>query len=268
VTDIAALIRILDAKGLSAKDIADVVDAVSGPVPAYGMEMTTRLAADLKRREYDRARHAEKRAAEKAAKEAALLGNPRTSTDSRDISGHPPETTPAKDAPAPTYTRGENNLSRLVDIPNQTTLNASEPEPDLDWPDGDKPGRAYLDRLEAALRAAAGPALNPTSTRLFSLAPILSLGRNGAGPPCDVQADVIPTIRARSTRAPPGSVKSWDFFTEAIREARDRRLTGAPAVEALNRGSRNDRPDKLSAKLENMASAQRGFALASARRAL
>lgn len=120
---------------------------------------------------------------------------------------------------------------RLVILPNQTTPDDAG-EPDLDWPEGDKPSRAYLDKLEDALREAAGPALaNPAiAPRVRVLAPILALGRPGKGPPCDLQADVLPTIAARAVRCAPGSVKSWDFFRDACLEARDRRLAGAPAM--------------------------------------
>jgi hypothetical protein len=212
-------------------------------------EAEVEIVIDLtleKRRSKDRERQAKKRERDHVKSREATLQDVTdvTSRDQRD----------AKDAPAPVHTRGEDNLSRLVDTPNLTTLNASD-APDLDWPDGEKPSRAYLDQLEAALREAAGAALNPTSTRLFSLASILALGRTGKGPPCDLQADVLPTIRARSARAPPGTAKSWDFFTEAILEARDKRLSGARAVEPIHQGHRHERPHssaKFDAKQANM----------------
>lgn len=145
-----------------------------------------------------------------------------------------------QDARAPTYTGGENNLSRLVDKPNLTTPN-DVGVPDLDWPEGDKPSRAYLDQLEAVLLDAVGPALASAAVapKVKVLGPILALGRTGQGPPCDLQADVLPTIRARAAKAAPRSVKSWDFFRDACLEARDRRLSGAGAmglVVALPRG--------------------------------
>jgi hypothetical protein len=188
-----------------------------------------------RRRAYDRERQAEKRAALKAAS----TGHPPTSADSAEVRERPLDIGPAKDAPAPVHTRGEDNLSRLVDTGiNLTTLHSAGAFDDLDWPDSDKPSRAYLDRLEDALRDAAGPALASPAVapKVKVLAAILALGRAGRGPPCDMQADVLPTVRARCARAPPASVKGWDYFTEAIREARDKRLTGAPAVETLHQG--------------------------------
>lgn len=164
-----------------------------------------------------------------------------------DIAGHGV----TQDAPAPVHTRGENNLSRLVDKPNLTTPNFAS-EPDLDWPDADKPSRAYLDQLEGALLEAVGPALASAAVapKVKVLAPILNLGRAGQGPPCDLQADVLPTIRARAARSAAGSIKSWDFFRDACLEARDRRLAGAPAmgeVVALARG--RDPPSSLTERI-------------------
>lgn len=61
--NLAALIRKLDEKGMSVADIADIIEGMSAPVPAYGMEATTLNAAQLKalasiekRRAYDRER--------------------------------------------------------------------------------------------------------------------------------------------------------------------------------------------------------------------
>lgn len=128
------------------------------------------------------------------------------------------------------------DISPKLVIPGYLTTPDDADEADLDWPESDKPSRAYLDKLEAALRDACGPALasEAVAPRVRVLAPILALGKPGRGPPCELQADVLPTIRARSARAPPGSVKSWDFFRDAITEARDRRLAGAPAQEPIH----------------------------------
>ncbi len=196
-----------------------------------------------KRRSKDRERQAKKRERDHVKSRDVTLPTVTnvTTRDQRD----------AKDAPAPTYVRGENNLSRLVDKPNLTTPNFAS-EPDLDWPDGDKPSRAYLDQLEGALLKAVGPALANAAVapKVRVLAPILALGRAGKGPPCDLQADVLPTIRARAAKAAPGSVKSWDFFRDACLEARDRRMSGAGAmgeVVTLPRG--RDPPTSLTERI-------------------
>lgn len=90
----------------------------------------------------------------------------------------------------------------------------------------DKP---FLDGLERELRAAAGVALNATSPSLLVLTPVLALLRPGQGPPCDTEADVLPTVRALAAKVKPGSVQTWGYFAGAIVEARDRRLSGAGA---------------------------------------
>jgi hypothetical protein len=61
------------------------------------------------------------------------------------------------------------------------------------------------------------------------VAPILGLLRPGDGPACDLELDVIPAIMAASTKVRK-PVDRWDYFVPMIREARDRRLQGAPAV--------------------------------------
>jgi hypothetical protein len=202
-------------------------------------ELVLRLDADAKAMQPVRSSGAERQARYRDNKRNAGV----TRVTAGDAQGDALTVTsgPAKDAPAPTYTRGEDNLSRLVDTGTNLTSLYSAGEPDLDWPGDAKPSRAYLDQLQAAVREAAGAALNPTATKLFSLAPILALGRIGKGPPCDLQADVLPTIRARAAKAAPQSIGGWDYFTKACEEARDRRLAGAGEVRDL-RPSGHDPP--------------------------
>lgn len=40
---------------------------------------------------------------------------------------------------------------------------------------------------------------------------------------CDLDLDVIPVIKARASRAAPGSIKAWKYFSSGVFEARDRR---------------------------------------------
>lgn len=148
--------------------------------------------------------------------------------------------------------------SNSVDRPNLTTLEARD-ERDagaLDWPETDKPSRTYLDQLEAALRRAGGAGLQATAPNLCILGPILALGRSGNGPPCDLNADVLPVIAARCAKARPNSISQWGYFTEAIREARDRRLAGAPASQEI---SSHERPNSPAAKFDRK---QRNLAVA------
>lgn len=112
----------------------------------------------------------------------------------------------------------------------------------------DKP---FLDGLEAKLREAAGPVLNVASPSLLSLAPILGLLRPGQGPACDLDADVLPSVRALAAKAKPGSVRTWTYFVAAITEARDLRLSGAGGSTLAPKVSpRNWTPDRWRGALE------------------
>jgi uncharacterized protein YdaU (DUF1376 family) len=96
-----------------------------------------------------------------------------------------------------------------------------EPKQEEDTPQAQQPwasrGRAELDRLESDLREAAGAQADP-SPGLFVLAPILGLLEAG----CDLQSDVLPTVRALAKRAK-RRPSTWDYYTDAIREANARR---------------------------------------------
>lgn len=74
---------------------------------------------------------------------------------------------------------------------------------------------------------------------------------------CDFDADILPTVRAKATRTAP--IRSWEFFTEAVFEARDRRLAPPPPVQqrAASPPSRsNGRQDPFAA-MERIAARER-----------
>ena len=101
----------------------------------------------------------------------------------------------------------------------------------------DAPTRADLDKLEDALRDAAGTALNAASPGLLTLAPVLNLIRAGA----DLEQDILPAVRQVAARPSlrRGSVRSWEFFTEPIREAHARRVAEpSPLPEVPHERSR------------------------------
>lgn len=85
-------------------------------------------------------------------------------------------------------------------------------------PDGETLARELADAGGSAL---AKPASSPG---LLVLSDPMNWIRNG----CDLQADILPTIRARCSRARPSSIRSWSYFTEAVYQARDNRLKPAP----------------------------------------
>jgi hypothetical protein len=211
--------RLLAERGLSLEDVIAV---------AAANEADRIDGAAEKRKAYDR-----ERKAAKAAEKRNSTGIPTERADANSTgnsTGIPPETA--------SLTRvGDNNLPTEV-IYLTTPDDASA---DVRWPESNPPSKADLDRLEDALFEAGGAGLasRAIAPKIAVLAPILSLSRTGKGPPCDLQADVLPVIRARSARAPPGSIKSWEFFTAAICEARDRRLSGAPAQQVQHERDHN-----------------------------
>jgi hypothetical protein len=227
----AAAIRLLASKGLSATDIADIAEA-------NATDKSVDNAAE-RRKAYDRERKAKARA-EKSG------GIP------VEVHMEVPVESPAEihRIPAESRARVRDNITNSVDIPNLTTLNSVSERvvsgDDVEWPPVSPPDRRYLDRLGGLLRQVAGAAINQTAPNLMVLAPILALGAPGNGPICELYADILPTIAARCAKARPNSITQWGYFTEAIREARDRRLAGAPAAQEVF----HERPDPKSAKFE------------------
>ncbi len=49
---------------------------------------------------------------------------------------------------------------------------------------------------------------------------------------CDIEMDIIPTIRARTAKAPPGSIRSWSYFTQAVADAKAKRTAPMPEGHA------------------------------------
>lgn len=49
---------------------------------------------------------------------------------------------------------------------------------------------------------------------------------------CDLERDVLPTVRAVSQRSKGKNIKSWKYYTEAVAEARATREGGLPTVHA------------------------------------
>lgn len=110
----------------------------------------------------------------------------------------------------------------------EVTLQESDTDTELN---ADDSARAISKPMEAEMRAAAGKALNEASPSLLVMAdPMRWLAGD-----CDWSADVIPAITAAAARSRPGRVRSWGYFSDAVWEARDRRLKPAPEPRA--RGS-------------------------------
>lgn len=204
----AAAIRLLGAKGLTVDEIADVAEANSASKVDVAAE---------KRRAYDR---------ERKRKSTGVPVEVYSDHSTGISTGVPPETA-SRDARVRDITSNSENI--IISSAASDRENVSE----IDWPEGDKPSRAYCEELEAALRDAAGASINAAAPNLQSVASILALSRAGKGPPCDLQVDVLPTIRICAAKTSPGHAERWDYFVPAIRQARDRRLAGAPAAGAF-----------------------------------
>jgi len=202
-------------------------------------------SAAERRKAYDRERKAKARAAEKSG------GSP------VEVRTENPVESPTEvhRTDAESRARVRDITSNSVDRPNLTTLHSADVRlvsgDDVEWPPESPPDRRYLDRLGGLLRHVGGKALNQAAPNLMVLAPILALGSPGNGPICELYADIIPTIAARCAKARAGSISQWGYFTEAIREARDRRLAGAPATQEFS----HERHNAKSAKFERRQAA-------------
>ncbi len=78
---------------------------------------------------------------------------------------------------------------------------------------------------------AGGGALNSQSIEIQPASEIIRWLNAG----CDMTLDILPAVAGVAARCRPGSVRSWAFFSNAVFEARDRRLAPAPTVSALQR---------------------------------
>lgn len=84
--------------------------------------------------------------------------------------------------------------------------------------------RTTHDLLEAKLREAAGKALDPTSINLFAITRPLAWLTAG----CDIELDILPTIRAISSSLPPNTIRAWKYFEQAVASAKATRLAPMP----------------------------------------
>lgn len=90
-----------------------------------------------------------------------------------------------------------------------------------------------LNGLENKLREAANLE-HSISPALMQLSDPIRWIENG----CDLDLDIIPTLRAKSR----GRVSSWSYFSNPVFEARDKRLAPAPDVQAIPQRKSNANP--------------------------
>jgi hypothetical protein len=78
--------------------------------------------------------------------------------------------------------------------------------------------------LSDKLFEAAGNAMNRTVGTLE----VMATPRNWLDNGCDLELDILPTVRALALRRPPQSLKTWSYFTEAIADAKAARTAPMP----------------------------------------
>ena len=83
--------------------------------------------------------------------------------------------------------------------------------------------------LDACNGAAANPAASPNIMVLSEPIKWLEGG-------CDLDLDILPTIRARAHKLRPGSVKNWSYFTQAVADAKASREAPMPEGNAKATG--------------------------------
>lgn len=57
---------------------------------------------------------------------------------------------------------------------------------------------------------------------------------------CDLEKDIIPTIKAVTARRKPGTIRAWEYFTQAIVDAKTKRLTPLPENKSYARTTYED----------------------------
>ena len=114
----------------------------------------------------------------------------------------------------------------LANATNSRKQIEPEPEPEraVQYSAREKPDD--FQALSKALTEAIGEEAVARSPGLLVMADPLAWIAGG----CDLQADILPTIAA--IKAKGKRVGSWSYFSQAVYEARDRRLAPAPPVEA------------------------------------
>lgn len=83
------------------------------------------------------------------------------------------------------------------------------------------------DALAEKLFAAGGDALSDASPAFIAIAEPIRWLEND----CDLELDILPTIKRLVHRKRRNEIQGWWYFTDAVREARDRRLTPMPAPQ-------------------------------------
>jgi biotin operon repressor len=122
-------------------------------------------------------------------------------------------------ASTPSSGRGSSDQEKLEPSSNDTSLRASGID---------------LNKFSIQLEEAAKPCLdNPVNCQsLVNLQVPLSWIAAG----CSVELDILPALTAIGRTRAGKRVRSWSYFTQAVHEARDRRLSGKSSGQTHNAG--------------------------------
>lgn len=116
--------------------------------------------------------------------------------------------------------------------------------------------REEVDRVVGSAMAAGGGAMADPAKCPAVLLPSEIFAWLKAG--ADLEADVLPAIRARASRASPQSIKSWAYFRDPVMEAKARREAGIETPEISNERT-SDKSDNTSRHRSAFADALREF---------
>lgn len=117
-----------------------------------------------------------------------------------------------------------NNQNPITNNQDNDTVQARASEP-VKFDRSPQSLDSLQNRLLEACNGAASPAACPG---LLSMAEPIRWIEGG----CDLELDVIPTIKARAHGVKKGSVRSWSYFTQAVADAKATRERPMPAGEA------------------------------------
>lgn len=95
--------------------------------------------------------------------------------------------------------------------------------------------RPLSSKAEAACLDACGPGLCAEGRRAIGATSALIADWIAEG--LDLEADILPAIRTRTAKARATPIRSWDYFTEAIRSAHRRREADERAAKAAASGA-------------------------------
>ncbi len=114
--------------------------------------------------------------------------------------------------------------------------------------------REEVDRVVGSAMEAGGDAMADPAKCPAVLLPSEIFAWLKAG--ADFEADVLPAIRARASRASPQSIKSWAYFRDPVMEAKARREAGIETPEISNERT-SDKSDNTSRHRSAFADALR-----------